>query len=91
VVDELVGGEMEHALDTLVPQWIAADWPLQQPRYLGAPLAGTNGSRYRARRDKPTAAPRALRHARVQAERARRRRGPQLGWSVLRSPHSRPP
>ena len=35
VVDDLVGGEAEHALDVLVPQWIAADWPLQQPRYLG--------------------------------------------------------
>jgi len=35
VVDDLVGGEVERALDALVPQWIAADWPFQQPRYLG--------------------------------------------------------
>ena len=35
MVDELVGGEMERALDTLVPQWIATDWKVQQPRYLG--------------------------------------------------------
>ncbi|MEV4621185.1 hypothetical protein AB0J74_21055 [Asanoa sp. NPDC049573] len=33
-VDELVGGELERALDALVPQWIAADWPFEQPRYL---------------------------------------------------------
>ncbi|MEV0084291.1 N-acetyltransferase [Saccharopolyspora sp. NPDC050642] len=35
VVDDLVGGEVERAFDALVPQWIAADWPFQQPRYLG--------------------------------------------------------
>ena len=35
VVDELVGGEVEQALDALVPQWIADDWPFEQPRYLG--------------------------------------------------------
>ncbi|MFI0154731.1 GNAT family N-acetyltransferase [Streptomyces lydicus] len=35
VVDDLVGSEAERALDVLVPQWIAADWPFQQPRYLG--------------------------------------------------------
>jgi hypothetical protein len=35
VVDRLVGGEAERALDVLVPQWIAADWPFRQPRYLG--------------------------------------------------------
>jgi hypothetical protein len=35
VVDDLVGGEVERALDELVPQWIAADWPFKQPRCLG--------------------------------------------------------
>jgi hypothetical protein len=35
VVDHLVGGEAERALDVLVPQWIAASWPFRQPRYLG--------------------------------------------------------
>ena len=35
VVDDLVGGDVERALDVLVPQWIAADWPFRQPRYLG--------------------------------------------------------
>jgi hypothetical protein len=34
-VDDLVGGEAERALDVQVPQWIAADWPFRQPRYLG--------------------------------------------------------
>ena len=32
---DLVGGDAERALDVLVPRWIAADWPFQQPRYLG--------------------------------------------------------
>ncbi|MFI6564274.1 N-acetyltransferase [Streptomyces sp. NPDC050534] len=35
VVDDLVDGEVERALDALVPKWIAADWPFQQPRYVG--------------------------------------------------------
>src|SRR5580692_6318256 len=35
VVDDLVGGDVERAFDVLVPQWIAADWPFLQPRYLG--------------------------------------------------------
>ncbi|MFC1413309.1 GNAT family N-acetyltransferase [Streptacidiphilus sp. N1-12] len=35
VVDDLVGSEAERALDALVPQWLAADWPFQQPCYLG--------------------------------------------------------
>jgi hypothetical protein len=34
VVDELVRGELERALDALVPQWIAADWLFQQHRCL---------------------------------------------------------
>ncbi|MCG5435955.1 hypothetical protein [Micromonospora foliorum] len=39
VVDDLVGSELEAAVDTLVPQWIAADWPFHQPRYLGRDIA----------------------------------------------------
>lgn len=35
VVNDLVGTDVERALDALVPRWIAADWPLRQPRYLG--------------------------------------------------------
>ena len=35
VVDDHVGGDVERALDALVPQWIAADWPFRRPRYLG--------------------------------------------------------
>jgi hypothetical protein len=31
--------EAERALDVLVPQWIAADWPFRQPRYLGRDIA----------------------------------------------------
>ncbi|PJJ05003.1 hypothetical protein BX264_5446 [Streptomyces sp. 2333.5] len=51
VVDGLVGGELERALDVLVPQWIAADWPFQQPVILAATLLGRTGSRCRAHRD----------------------------------------
>jgi hypothetical protein len=38
VVDDLVGSEVERALDAPVPQWIAADWPFQQPRCLGCAI-----------------------------------------------------
>ncbi|WP_406016375.1 N-acetyltransferase [Streptomyces sp. NBC_00984] len=39
VVDELVGSKVEQALDELVPQWIAADWPFEQPRFLGREIS----------------------------------------------------
>jgi hypothetical protein len=35
VVDDRAGTSLEHALDTLVPQWIAAAWPFTQPRCIG--------------------------------------------------------
>ena len=35
VGDDYVGGDVERALDALVPRWIAADWPFRRPRYLG--------------------------------------------------------
>lgn len=35
VVDWLVGSEVEAELDALVPRWIARDWPLTRPRYVG--------------------------------------------------------
>lgn len=38
VVDELVATAEEHALDTLVPEWIASDWPFPRPRYVGRDL-----------------------------------------------------
>ena len=38
VVDSLIGGPVERALDALVPQWVAADWPLERPRYVGRDL-----------------------------------------------------
>ncbi len=38
VVDDLVGSEVEAALDALVPAWIARDWPLRNPRYVGRDL-----------------------------------------------------
>jgi hypothetical protein len=38
IVDEK-HGELQHVLDSLVPQWIADDWPFDQPRYLGRDLS----------------------------------------------------
>jgi hypothetical protein len=34
-----VGTELEAALDDLVPRWIAEDWPLVNPRYVGRDLS----------------------------------------------------
>ena len=39
VVDELVGSPVEQALDELVPRWIAEEWPLKEPRYVGRDLS----------------------------------------------------
>ena len=39
VVDRLVGGPVEAALDAAVPQWLATAWPLEQPRYVGRDLS----------------------------------------------------
>ncbi|RJK92660.1 GNAT family N-acetyltransferase [Vallicoccus soli] len=39
VVDRLVGTDVERALDELVPRWLAEDWPLQRPRYVGRDLS----------------------------------------------------
>ena len=38
VVDSCVGTDVEAALDDLVPRWIAEDWPLSRPRYVGRDL-----------------------------------------------------
>ena len=35
VVDDLVGTDVEVALDEAVPRWIETDWPLENPRYVG--------------------------------------------------------
>jgi hypothetical protein len=34
VVDALVGGEVERALDAFVPGWIDREWPFSRPRYV---------------------------------------------------------
>jgi hypothetical protein len=39
VVDAAAGSELERALDSLVPRWIAADWPFERPRYIGRDLS----------------------------------------------------
>jgi hypothetical protein len=39
VRDEYVGSPVEQTLDDFVPTWIAAEWPLQQPRYVGRDLS----------------------------------------------------
>lgn len=36
--DEYVGPSVETALDELVPEWIASDWPPTEPRYVGRDL-----------------------------------------------------
>ncbi|MXG88479.1 GNAT family N-acetyltransferase [Nocardioides flavescens] len=38
VVDALVGTPLEQQLDAFVPQWVAEDWPLSRPRYVGRDL-----------------------------------------------------
>ena len=38
VADAFVGTDVEAALDELVPRWIAEDWPLDAPRYVGRDL-----------------------------------------------------
>jgi hypothetical protein len=35
VVDDVVGTDLEARLDALVPAWIAREWPLRQPRFIG--------------------------------------------------------
>ena len=39
VVDWLVGSPVEAALDELVPRWVAEEWPLTAPRYVGRDLS----------------------------------------------------
>lgn len=39
VTDDLVGTPAERALDEFVPRWVAADWPLSSPRYVGRDLS----------------------------------------------------
>lgn len=39
MVDDQAGTRLQNALDTLVPQWIAAAWPFAQPRYIGRDLS----------------------------------------------------
>lgn len=38
VVEDLVGSEVEALLDELVPRWVARDWPLERPRFVGVDL-----------------------------------------------------
>lgn len=39
VVDQEVGGELEAALATFVPEWLARAWPFTSPRYIGRDLS----------------------------------------------------
>ncbi len=38
VVDWLVGGPVEAALDAFVPYWVVSSWPFKAPRYIGRDL-----------------------------------------------------
>ncbi|HWJ08933.1 MAG TPA: hypothetical protein VNS46_06120 [Nocardioides sp.] len=39
VADNLLGSPLASALDAFVPQWIATEWPLARPRYVGRDLS----------------------------------------------------
>jgi len=39
VVDGYVATDLQAALDAFVPAWIATDWPLDRPRYVGRDLS----------------------------------------------------
>jgi hypothetical protein len=39
IVDEKAGTVLQRALDAFVPQWIAAAWPFDRPRYVGRDLS----------------------------------------------------
>ena len=39
VIDELVGSDVESALEAFVPRWIQTAWPLHRPRYIGRDLS----------------------------------------------------
>ena len=39
VVDRLVGSPTERALDAFVPAWLAEQWPLRSPRFVGRDLS----------------------------------------------------
>jgi RimJ/RimL family protein N-acetyltransferase len=39
VADAFVGTDVALALDELVPRWIAEEWPLERPRYVGRDLS----------------------------------------------------
>lgn len=39
VIDSQAGTGLEHALDAMVPRWIATAWPFSQPRYVGRDLS----------------------------------------------------
>jgi hypothetical protein len=38
VVHEMVGSDLEAVLEVVLPVWIASEWPLQHPRYIGRDL-----------------------------------------------------
>jgi hypothetical protein len=38
VVDAMVGSDLEGVLEVAVPVWIANEWPLRRPRYIGRDL-----------------------------------------------------
>ena len=38
VIDELVGSSVEATLDAFVPAWVADQWPIATPRYVGRDL-----------------------------------------------------
>lgn len=51
VVDDLVGTDVEAALDELVPTWIARDWPLRRPVMVGREVSWSEWLRRSAPQD----------------------------------------
>ncbi|MFE5143003.1 N-acetyltransferase [Streptomyces fagopyri] len=39
VTDEKAGTDLERELESLVPRWIAEDWPFERPRFIGRDLS----------------------------------------------------
>jgi hypothetical protein len=39
VTDEKAGTALERELESLVPRWIAEDWPFERPRFIGRDLS----------------------------------------------------
>jgi hypothetical protein len=44
VVDDMVDTELEQGVEAAVPEWLASEWPLKNPRYVGRDLTWSEWS-----------------------------------------------